>query len=1160
MFRNGTILGLIIMFICLAIFGCGSGSTPTQPDLISTASKISNGSNESGRECLGYWILSINTSDKQVEITPMRTGDWHLNVVGVLNAKMGIKVVYVQGDSQPANGIFAFDITLKHPFGTKPELAGFDVKGILITAGAMPLDGLKFAYHAETWLENADGYTRWWNPTEFTQSGFFGYTKGKYANTDASLLTANVNPYKAFADCLDPLEIISDFITLPLDDENGRGVFKAGSSNTRRYLIKFPMNPGPIIRYGYAVDASWVAPSPNPPSEIPDDFPINANQPEAYKIDVFPDINTLYYDSESGYGGGLLHFWVSVWDWQGQEAGLNSLEIESVKAFSPELFIAPVDCVFTADQSGKANYYGDASQFALPGHAGDFQIAVKVESKNGPTYQQTAFPAPPDPISAWQVIDIPIIDPACDPDSNNDIGSAEDIDFHSDVFSYLCFAADSTDWYKLEIPLGNTINSGTIQYFYGPWTEPCEPLYVTDSDGTIVLHSSGTQGYASIDLTDANIGPGTYYIVVESTQDYGAFKYYLKTDIGLEDHTPNPLEMPLGFVDCDATWVNGDMIDEGKIFASGPGGTWCWGLDGSDITGIGRSKDSFNTAPAFYYPYMYYVENSTDNPAGIDLVAYLNEEYPFHLEDVISTPHLVECMTMDAERLYVSYDYGTLSFVIIYDYINYPLSPSLLATFEVPHNTMKMEIIEPSGSDSTTLITMNSKTMSAYDVEDTSNVSLIDETTLAGTNFNRDFDVDGDYIAKTYLIPMTNIGVLQGFKFDYSTGFETWGTMGTSGTGRCVTISNHRVCVEDGTNGITLIDISDKDNFFVYDSIMPITPVIAMDYSGSYMVAAESGPGLVVYNVSVPSNITQSARTWVLNNPKDVFITGDSFTGEFYYFAESRPGYGALKSLTRNYIEYSVFNEDIVAGLPSAIAGNDKMLALGSYDIPFYWFLGLLDPYNPAVNWSFFQTSGVTSIAATQDTVYVEREDHKMRATDVSDWPNLGGPPDFDFGSAVYNLRVHGNYMYGTDQELVPIFDVTDPLDPNYLGNYSYGGSYSIEDMEIHGNYMYLCTTDTLEIINIKNPTVPVHVGTLALPYAPDMKYIAVNNNSYGFVSDSNHNPVTVTLWPPNYPSIFDNNCFGAVSDLPTTGLVVYGNEFYTLKRNIGFRAYFIHN
>jgi hypothetical protein len=62
-----------------------------------------------------------------------------------------------------------------------------------------------------------------------------------------------------------------------------RHIFAHYASVSRTYHIWLP--PGPIIA-GYAVDACWEPPLVKPVTNPIDDFPITANQPEAYRFKI----------------------------------------------------------------------------------------------------------------------------------------------------------------------------------------------------------------------------------------------------------------------------------------------------------------------------------------------------------------------------------------------------------------------------------------------------------------------------------------------------------------------------------------------------------------------------------------------------------------------------------------------------------------------------------------------------------------------------------------------------------------------------------------------------------------------------------------------------------------------------------------------------------
>jgi len=165
------------------------------------------------------------------------------------------------------------------------------------------------------------------------------------------------------------------------------------------------------VVYGYAVDASWNPPSPNPPNEIPDDFPINANIPEAYHVVVAPRINTLYYDSESGYGGGVLRLQINVHDWQGQLAGNIKDQVQALKILSPDMYSTGIDASFLNEDSVKARYMADLTGFASPQYAGENLLAVRAVSEGGPNYDQGAGTAPAGGVDTWQVLLLDVPDP-----------------------------------------------------------------------------------------------------------------------------------------------------------------------------------------------------------------------------------------------------------------------------------------------------------------------------------------------------------------------------------------------------------------------------------------------------------------------------------------------------------------------------------------------------------------------------------------------------------------------------------------------------------------------------------------------------------------------------------------------------------------------------
>ncbi len=264
--------------------------------------------------------FSINPDAETIDIVALREADFHLNALPFLEPPVFVNLSLESLDFQ-GNTVIA-DIGLRHPFLGLNEFTGFDVCGILISNGSVggfSDTDLLFPGPDDLHLVNPDGFTRWWNPSEFPSNGtVFGYTDGMLGTPySVGGFTATVNGYKYYCNDLEEPNA-------PIDDVNpdGRGFFSAGQKNVRRFTID--MGTGGLV-FNYAVDASWTMPDGSPPYDVPDDFPPGANRPEAWNISVEIPANTLYNDGEEN--GGELSLNVLVYDWF--DAGLNTVTIES---------------------------------------------------------------------------------------------------------------------------------------------------------------------------------------------------------------------------------------------------------------------------------------------------------------------------------------------------------------------------------------------------------------------------------------------------------------------------------------------------------------------------------------------------------------------------------------------------------------------------------------------------------------------------------------------------------------------------------------------------------------------------------------------------------------------------------------------------------------
>jgi hypothetical protein len=292
-----------------------AGSTPTSPEAREAAV-------QGYRVLWGYYDVSMNADTGEIEAIPLRSADYRFNVNKFLQPPAGdpnnLAIAVHDASQFQSTGRIEVDVTITHPFPGSPALRGFDVMGVFITNGSFtgyldPTVTYTSGGNTQAELVNADGYTRWMNAMEFTQSGLLGYTHGN-KGIPGFIPNATVNGYKYYAEFLGVDEDLSTFFQTPLH-VTARGSFLPGSSLTRRYMVKFPIVSGkPQLKFNYAVLASWA--SAGVPNPTLDDFPPQANLQEAITLSVVDNGSDLYYVDPTDLGGSL-RLNIEFFDWQG---------------------------------------------------------------------------------------------------------------------------------------------------------------------------------------------------------------------------------------------------------------------------------------------------------------------------------------------------------------------------------------------------------------------------------------------------------------------------------------------------------------------------------------------------------------------------------------------------------------------------------------------------------------------------------------------------------------------------------------------------------------------------------------------------------------------------------------------------------------------------
>ncbi|HEX9746119.1 MAG TPA: PKD domain-containing protein [bacterium] len=345
-----SVCATLAVLIVLSI-GCSGSSNPVNPGFGQDLAEFRKSGSRQAHEALwGIYDIYIDPDSESAEVVPIRGMMFEANVTRFLQPPLApTSLLYVNikpGTDFPSGKVVA-DIGIQHPFPGS-NFRGFDVMGIFMAESGNYISQIDPTIHWPHYLfnarlTNADGYTRWWNQQEFTTyDTIFGYSEGSKAPKGFES-TSNLNPFKYFANGLEP-DDPWDVEHLTLTDRGSFDTVIPGYLE-REYVMQFPMESGfPSFNFKYAISSSYYEPDPDaiPPAQT-SDFPLTANRAEAVQISIANSGSWAFFESESSYGGDLI-FDLHITDWQGMGQFSGALsEISGVVAESPTLFDGMVD-------------------------------------------------------------------------------------------------------------------------------------------------------------------------------------------------------------------------------------------------------------------------------------------------------------------------------------------------------------------------------------------------------------------------------------------------------------------------------------------------------------------------------------------------------------------------------------------------------------------------------------------------------------------------------------------------------------------------------------------------------------------------------------------------------------------------------------------------
>lgn len=1095
----------------------------------------------SSRNLIGSGSMVFNKETGEVEIVPSRTGDVHVNITGLINNTMGLSLVSVPAESDPLNGLFVLDMTIAHPLPGKPQFSIFDVKFILMTPGTLAIPPLVFADIDETRLLYPDGYTRWWNPTEFTTPGPLGYIEGIIANATPAELTATVNPYKQFADILNYNSNLSPMINEPLDSDLGRGVFRDTSSNTRRMYFKFPTTPALTVKIGYAIDCSWDFPDPIPPGEIPDDFPIEANQPEPYYIFIQSYVNTLNYDTDTGIGGGILKLRINVSDWQGQAAGNIADEINTVRVFCPDLFTGGISAVFLEETATKASYLVDLTGLTTVTEAGEVLLVVRVGSSDGSTYVQGAADGPDAPLSSYHAVPIVILDLECYVDNNNDFSEAYSIGSYGTTTGQVCYPDDEFDYYYFDTAPGFDRN-GEIRLT----ADHLATLGFYDGSGHLLAMTDTSSGTGVIVLDDMPLMPEDHYIQIGTVVSTQVVPYLLEIYITSTKVTPDIPSLEITPVNLFAKADRVYRTHTHTILTSWLG---CWVYDIHDYTYepemVFASRWNIGTDADIFGSRLYFMENTLPEGAIIDLLDFSDPANPVLYESVYSGIFGMKGIALTQTHMFVGAPQVIGTDVTIFQYSGQPHMPVEVASIDHANQPEKLDIMYSSGE--TILIVGGSNKIIAFDVTDLEAITEVGSYDRPPGIFT---DMYASFLNVIYTIynTSTNKGYLYILEYTGSDLVEA-GMIELPGEATSVQTWSQNAFIGDGAAGLTICDYLDPADIQIDSTTFLGADAMDVSILGDVLNIIPENSPMQVFNVASTTNPQFKSELPVVNNPRKALVKDD------YMLIHDWSGY----THTIKTVDISDPANAFLAGkfplsdwMRTMAIEGDIMVACKSYG---FQILNAADPANLFELYSGSYTNIPVASSIHGNTLYITYDAAKVLIYDITNPSSPAYIANYTLQNKATGFAYSGIYMYLSTDTGVDVYNISDPLAPVFMSHYS--TPEVVEEMVTQGHKLYLATTTRLEVVDISSPGFPNYAGAVVVH--PNIKITQlVVDGQFAYVQGNTSGAYAIAVFPYDSPSVVgevNESLFLSFTPIKSE-LVLKDGVLYDMNQITGIRAF----
>lgn len=341
-----------------------------------------------------------------------------------------------------------------------------------------------------------------------------------------------------------------------------------------------------------------------------------------------------------------------------------------------------------------------------------------------------------------------------------------------------------------------------------------------------------------------------------------------------------------------------------------------------------------------------------------------------------------------------------------------------------------------------------------------------------------------------------------------------------------------------GTIGaMQVVDISNPgapaivDLYTTYD----ITEAYRIHVSGNHAFLTCSSRGLLVMDVSDPSNPTQASLYRV-----PAAATSLALSGSHAYMADAEWGFKAVD------VSDPVF--PFVAGFRQTAGSARDVEISGQYAYVAEWGLLVLDisdPAGPVQVVSYLppgESLSFSRIYLSGHYAYLIDSYLKLWILDIA---NPAAPAVAsslrDSAYSFIDVSVAGGHAYLVGYDGLRVFDVSDPTQPAQVAHLTEATDATA--VAVAGDYAYVAGSELYAgpqfwVVDVSDPAAPAIVGTYVME---EDAYGLMVSGSYAYVSICNHGLIVLDVSNPHSPALAGAyNTVGCTKDSRVAGSTIY--------------------